>query len=95
MSDLSPKSKAVLEKLRGSIESSARMFDGKWFGCVYLDNAVPKGMSRRAFAGHLSALEAAGLYHKESDPEYAKIFGYVLDDKPLDALEPKLSRWDV
>ena len=47
----------VLASLREHVESS----DGEWRE-VYLDNARPSGMAPRSFAGHLSALERAGLY---------------------------------
>lgn len=56
--NLTPKMKLVLESLRRAHESEYR---AGW-GSVYLDNAKPKEMSRRSYAGVLSALEKAGLY---------------------------------
>jgi hypothetical protein len=50
-------SEIVLEALRANTEGNT---DG-WL-MVYLDNAKPAGMSYHAFAGHLGALEKAGLY---------------------------------
>lgn len=56
---LTPKTTEVLTALRhaaeGSLDRGARD--------VYLDNASASlGMTANQFAGHLSALEAAGLY---------------------------------
>jgi hypothetical protein len=51
------RSEIVLEALRAKGKSETN----GWL-MVYLDNAKPQGMSFRAFAGHLSALEKAGLY---------------------------------
>jgi hypothetical protein len=50
-------SQAILEALRTKAESK----NNGWL-MVYLDNAKPAGMSYHAFAGHLGALEKAGLY---------------------------------
>lgn len=73
--ELSTGSKQVLENLRFHVEST----HGE-FGSVYLDNARPSGMSPHAFAGHLSALAAAGLYRAYDDEGY---FGEVkLADEP-------------
>ena len=57
----------VLTNLRDAAEE---WVDG--WGTVYLDNVERAGLSPRAFAGHLSALEATGLY-KSHD----KVFGFV------------------
>lgn len=54
---LSPRTAAVLAALRAKAEYA----EGEWLA-VYLDNAKPSDMSAHAFAGHLGALEKAGLY---------------------------------
>lgn len=67
MTALSTKTAEVLAALRANTEGvETKTSDGRTFHSVYLDNARPAGMSPRAFAGHLSALAAAGLY-KEVD----------------------------
>jgi hypothetical protein len=63
----------ILEALRSNVESSDA--NDEW-GCVYLDNARPVGMSGHAFAGHLSALERAELYRSDTG-EFEGQFGYV------------------
>jgi hypothetical protein len=55
---LTVRTAAVLAALRSKAEGEA--VDG--FKLVYLDNAKPEGMSPTAFAGHLGALQKAGLY---------------------------------
>jgi len=41
--------------------------DGNEWAQIYLDNAIPTGMSRRSFAGYLRALQRAGLYKTQGD----------------------------
>lgn len=48
----------ILQTLRANAEGAP--FNG-WC-MVYLDNAIPAGMNRHAFAGFLSALTATGDY---------------------------------
>jgi hypothetical protein len=60
--NLSTKTAEILASLRRHWESGSEKPDGRVFDEVYLDNARPPGMSAHKFAGHLSALEAAGLY---------------------------------
>jgi hypothetical protein len=59
----------VLEALRAQSE-----WEDKGWGCVYLDNAKDcvSDLSRRQFAGYLSALEAKELYRTGDE-----CFGYV------------------
>jgi hypothetical protein len=57
----------VLDSLRPHHEGSVQDIDGQRWASVYLDNARPFGMSPRRFAGHLSALEKAGLYKSQGD----------------------------
>ena len=70
---ISPAAAEVLKSLRANVESTRTNAAGKW-GQVYLDNAIPDGMSRRSFAGYLSALHEAGLYRSQGDD----CFGDVL-----------------
>jgi hypothetical protein len=70
---MTPKTHTVLTNLRSSAESIETRNDHSRWGSVYLDNAIPAGMSRRAFAGHLSALQTKGLYQPQGDD----CFGYV------------------
>jgi DNA-binding transcriptional ArsR family regulator len=70
---LSPINTAILKDLRESYESTVTEDDGSRWGSVYLDNARVEGMSPRSFAGHLSALEKAGLYKSQDD----NFFGLV------------------
>jgi hypothetical protein len=63
----------ILSCLRDAAESYSIDSDGVRWGMVYLDNARPSSMSRRKFAGYLSALKAAELYV----PTYDKNFGEV------------------
>jgi hypothetical protein len=58
LADLSPNAATVLDGLYACAEGEPE----GGFRMVYLDNARPAGMSAQAFAGHLSALEARGLY---------------------------------
>lgn len=63
----------VLERLRGESES-----ESNGWGSVYLDNAIPRGMTRRTFAGVLSALEKDGLYKPvRNGGDHDGIFGKV------------------
>ena len=55
----------VLANLRKHAEFTETSEDGVEWGGVYLANAKPDTMSPHQFAGHLSALEARGLYAKE------------------------------
>ncbi len=55
---------AILVKARKHVESRSTEGDGKVWGSFYLDSARPSGMNKHAFAGHLSALEASGLYRQ-------------------------------
>jgi DNA-binding transcriptional ArsR family regulator len=59
---LSPKTTEILSALRANYECVSTGPEGDRWGCVYLDSAIPEGMSYRAFAGHLSVLKEAGLY---------------------------------
>ena len=52
----------VLENLRANIESESTTADGHRWGCVYLDNARPKGMSANQFRAILAQLSKEGLY---------------------------------
>lgn len=66
---MTPKTRQVLDALRTHVEGRSFLSShpGREFGQVYLDNAIPTGMSRRAFAGHLSVLERLGLYKPQGD----------------------------
>jgi hypothetical protein len=66
---------AVLQSLRKNAEGYKEIWDGVTFRQVYLDNAIPSGMSRHQFAGYLSALEKEGLYKKVDG-----FFGMVRDN---------------
>ena len=57
----------ILASLRKNVERWETHADGSKWGCVYLDNAIPDGMSFHAFAGYLSALKKQGLYRPEDD----------------------------
>lgn len=70
---LSPEAEALLTRLRAEAESPR----GNGFRGVYLDNARPEGMSKHVWTGLLSALEGAGLYRPETDPEYRGFWGDV------------------
>lgn len=70
--NLSTASLEILAALRKEVESVRGDF-----GAVYLDNARPADMTAHQFAGHLSALEAAGLYRPYTDREFRGIFGDV------------------
>lgn len=59
---MTSKTAAVLTALRARKESTSLDAQGREWGCVYLDNARPDGMSARSFAGHLSALTVLGFY---------------------------------
>lgn len=69
MTNLSPKTTEVLAALRSNVEGC----DDNGFRDVYLDNARPAGMSAHAFAGHLSALEKAGLYRPYGDDCFGRV----------------------
>lgn len=71
---LSQTSETILKNLRRSVEGAELSADGKIWGSVYLDNAVPEGMSKPSFAGHLGALAEAGFYRPQGDG----CFGLVL-----------------
>jgi hypothetical protein len=70
---LSTTAKLLLVTLRACAEQEQERPDGTRWGLVYLDNARPDEMSARAFAGYLSALKNADLYHSLNDD----CFGYV------------------
>lgn len=77
---LTTKTAEVLAALRANAEGfEITCQDGRQFKAVYLDNALAglPHLSRRMFAGHLSALEAAGLYVSQGDD----CFGEVLIEK--------------
>ena len=80
MTNLTPKTTEVLVALRAHVEGCKVELNGKPARDVYLDNARPNGMSVRAFAGHLSALQAAGLY-KPLD-------GYAFGTVVIETLNP-------
>jgi hypothetical protein len=66
-------SKAVLANLRARRDAlRERREDGEW-ALVYLADAVPLNMPRAEFAGHLSALEGAGVFQPYGD----EVFGLV------------------
>lgn len=67
---LSEKTALVLVKLRAEVEDQ---HEPNW-GVVYLDNARPAGMSARSFAGHLGALEKAGLYWSYEDDSFGRVW---------------------
>ena len=72
---LSPTAQTILEALRKHRDGGyTENVDGSRWYDTYLNNARPPGMNAHAFAGHLSALTAAGVY-KDLDG-YA--FGRVL-----------------
>jgi hypothetical protein len=80
---LTEKTQRVLAALRDKVESTESTDpDGTVWGTVYLDNAssdlAKEGIEGKQFAGHLSALKKVGLYRECTDPEYAKLFGYVV-----------------
>ena len=78
---MTPKMALVLQALRDNIEGgTTTLSDGRVYHSVYLDNARPAGMSPRAFAGHLSALEKIGAYRSIGDD----CFGDVLTFDPTD-----------
>lgn len=74
MTKLTEKSAQILAELRriseGGVETDAQ---GNQWRDVYLDNAFAFGLTRSAFAGHLSALEGAGLYRKYGDDCFGKV----------------------
>jgi hypothetical protein len=71
---MSPKTAEVLALLRKYNEGeSSRTPDGAVFATIYLDNARPEGMSAPAFAGHLSALKALGLYKGYGDDAFGEV----------------------
>ena len=70
MTTLTFKTNEVLQALRANTEGfEITCQDDRKFMSVYLDNALASlpHLSRRMFAGHLSALEAAGLYQSQGD----------------------------
>jgi hypothetical protein len=66
---LSPAADAILSSLRANVESTTIEKDGTEWGSVYLPNVG----SGHSFAGHLSALEAAGLYRRAGDPCFGEV----------------------
>lgn len=66
---LSPAASTVLASLRSSVESTTIEADGTKWGCSYLPN-TGKG---HAFAGHLSALEGAGLYRRTGNDKFGEV----------------------
>jgi len=52
----------VLEGLRANVENYSTTADGSRWGCVYLDNARPSGMSVASFRSCLAQLSKEGLY---------------------------------
>lgn len=66
---MTPKTKQVHEALLKANEGEV----GEGWLQVYLDNALPADMSPRSFAGHLSALEALGLYVSEGDDCFGRV----------------------
>ena len=51
----------VLRKLRENYESVSEIAGTRW-GCVYIDNARPQGMSVHQFRAILAQLSKEGLY---------------------------------
>lgn len=73
--------KVVFESMRLGYESESSHTDGVW-GTVYIDNFRPKDMTRRQYAGTLSALEKAGFYKPYSgDAAHEGAWGYIRLDK--------------
>lgn len=72
---LSQKTRDVWFALRQSTEGDRYAIGEKTFRDVYLDNALAKlsDMTPRSFAGHLSALERAGLYIAYGDDCFGKV----------------------
>jgi len=63
---LSTTAKLLLVTMRACVENENTR-DGVTWGTVYLDNARPDEMSAHEFAGYLSALTNADLYHSLND----------------------------
>lgn len=63
---LSEKSQVILDLMREHHEGGWSGWGDGW-ASIYLDNARPAGMTARQFAGHLSALESAGVYKSQGD----------------------------
>lgn len=76
MARMSLKTGMVFMSLRQNVESVFYENDTGTWGNVYLDNALPQGMTPRAFAGHLASLQKLGLYRSNGDD----CFGDVLMD---------------
>jgi hypothetical protein len=72
MTQLTDNENRVLACLRGAVEGRTIDKDGITWGDVYLDNAIPDGMSSREFDGTLGSLTKKGLYR-----EYEEAFGMV------------------
>jgi hypothetical protein len=51
--------------------------DGSQWAAVYLDNAKPREWGGHKWAGVLSALDKAGVYRRNDDPDFSDIFGDV------------------
>ncbi len=67
-------SETILQSLRDNVEGCAEtQADGSDFKQVYLDNAIPDGMNRHQFAGHLSSLEKQGLYKSQGDGSFGMV----------------------
>jgi hypothetical protein len=68
MCSISPKAEILLGHLRNNVEGYSETDEaGYEWRSVCLDNARHEGLSRRSFAGHLSALQAAGFYKSQGD----------------------------
>lgn len=63
---MTPGTKKVLEALRAKAQGATEERAGSvWREVFTADAARAAGISRHAFAGHLSALAAAGLYEAQ------------------------------
>lgn len=71
--NLSPATAQVLAALRANAEGCT---ENGWRN-VYLDNALPAGMSDKSFRSHLAALSKVGLYRP--------IDGYAFGDVKVEA----------
>jgi hypothetical protein len=67
---LGTKAHQVLLSLRSNAEDAA---SPEGWRTVYLDNARPRGMSARSFAGYLSALEREGVYQPIDNFAWGKV----------------------
>jgi hypothetical protein len=62
MTVLTEKEIVVLNALRENVESEWVFPNGKKYGEVYLDNAIPIGWSGKTWSGVLGSLAAKGFY---------------------------------